>query len=420
MSEQFLPSVCAQCQRPCPEFVCRHFETSYVVCSRQCSARIHRALSNEECHTQQSIGPKIRKSGTIVTRQRARERAGEKRFSYLDWLLSYPCKGPAFSLQREKSFQYYVERLGFSTNIPHQEKGNQANVLVTRLFRLHPPPGRNVPSFLGLSALTLARSGGRPPLFGPAGAPAIAAASSSTSITGSEQYSPERIYLSTTQEEAKNLLRHYKVNQTQDGVYGFVIGIEYESHANAVVVDYKRRAVAYFEPNGTKEELMFSGDREQEARAVFDWLRPVLPDDFKFVYPIDYQQEASWQNLKVDATDQEREYGLCILYSILFIVAATATSNDVSWGDLESHVSSYLINTDAIWTMSSIFCFIDRSGTLAQDRPALRSQYTELGSEVKKSAYICNACGENLGSVLPNFCPNCGKQQQQQQQSQET
>ena len=99
------------------------------------------------------------------------------------------------------------------------------------------------------------------------------------------------------------------VDMTDDGVY--------DSHANIILVDHRKKQIELFEPHGYRTESSELGDitaaYSKKERILKKYFKKLLPD-YKFVNVVDYVKRTAFQILY----DPDDHTGYCVTWATLY------------------------------------------------------------------------------------------------------
>jgi hypothetical protein len=92
---------------------------------------------------------------------------------------------------------------------------------------------------------------------------------------------------------------------------------EYDSHANIVMIDNKKKVIELFEPHGSRTDSSELGDitaaYNKKLRILKKYFKGILPD-YKFINVVDYVKKTAFQILY----DPDEHTGYCVTWSTLF------------------------------------------------------------------------------------------------------
>lgn len=92
---------------------------------------------------------------------------------------------------------------------------------------------------------------------------------------------------------------------------------EYDSHANIVIIDNKKKTIELFEPHGTRTESSELGDitaaYNKKLRILKTYFKRILPE-YKFENVVDYVKKTAFQILY----DPDEHTGYCVTWATLY------------------------------------------------------------------------------------------------------
>lgn len=92
---------------------------------------------------------------------------------------------------------------------------------------------------------------------------------------------------------------------------------EYDSHANIIVLDNKKKTIELFEPHGTRTDSSELGDitaaYNKKLRMLKKYFKDILPD-YKFENVVDYVKKTAFQILY----DPDEHTGYCVTWATLY------------------------------------------------------------------------------------------------------
>lgn len=92
---------------------------------------------------------------------------------------------------------------------------------------------------------------------------------------------------------------------------------EYDSHANIIIIDHKKKTIELFEPHGSRTDSSELGDitaaYNKKLRLLKIYFKDILPD-YKFENVVDYVKKTAFQILY----DPDEHTGYCVTWATLY------------------------------------------------------------------------------------------------------